>query len=945
MKSTTKSRSLGSAWIAPLLVGALLSAQVTIARAGTTASRELGQPDFVHNSPNTVDPQALSLNTTDRVGVAVDTSASPNHLYITDPGNNRVLGYSSVAALVNGGPATLVIGQPDLFSSAVGFTASSLNGPRGVAVDTSGNVYVADTANNRVLVFSNPFTIFGVSGQNSGFVASAVIGQGGDFTANSCNLGASAPNADTLCAPESVALDGSNNLYVADTSNNRVLEYSGPVSSSTFAANLVFGQFGSFITSIANNSGTSKDSLNFPGGVAIDKNNNLYVADSSNNRVLEYNTPLTVTGIAGSGDTSADQVWGQGGSFGTMTCNSGGASATTLCAPSKVALDAAANLYIDDTSSHRVLEYNEAANPPTNRTANLAIGQVDTSSASCNQGGGLTPSPSTLCFPSGTALDSAGELFVADTNNNRVLKYNTPLSTDEIASVVLGQSDLTHSATNLIDAASLNGPKQIAIDASASPNRIFVADTANNRVLGYRNAAAFVNNAPADLVIGEPDFRSNGGGATSSRFSSPQGVAVDSNGNLYVADTSNSRVLEFTAPFAGCSGTFPCVGGAANKVFGQSNFTASTCNIDNTMINANSLCFPRRVAVDLLGNLYVGDSSNNRVLEYDTPLSTTSVTGSGDTTADLVFGQGVTGKGTEFTTNDVNHPSNTVSTNSLFAPTGVTVDSNNNLYVADFSNSRVLEYNETVNATTPPGNVTASAVFGQLGAFSSKICNNVTESADSLCTPADVSTDASNNVYISDSGNNRDLQYLTPLVSGTTASVVWGQGGDFATGFANLAGIGPAASTLSNPNGVANDSASNFYIADTNNNRVLAYSSPFPPPGLVVAPPPSAGILSVPAQVRFKPTKLGRRDRRSIVVKNTGPVPVHIMSIDGDREFNYVSSCGSIIASGQSCTIQVTFAPITIGHRGGTLVISDDARSSPHIVDLLGRADRRRAGQ
>jgi len=458
-----------------------------------------------------------------------------------------VLGYNSVAALVNGGPATLVIGQPDLFASTAGSpTASSLNQPRGVAVDASGNVYVADTSNNRVLVYSNPFTAFGGTGQTSGFTATAVLGQGGDFTASSCNVGATTPSAETLCAPESVALDGSNNLYVADTSNNRVLEYTGPINSSTFAANVVFGQFGSFVTNTANNSGTSKDSLNGPSGVAIDKNNNLYVADASNNRVLEYDTPLTVTGITGSGDTSADQVWGQGGSFGTMTCNSGGTvSATNLCSPTKVALDASANLYVADTNNNRVLEYNEGANPPTNRTANIVLGQTNTTTGTCNQGGGLTPTATTLCAPSAAALDTAGDLFVADNTNNRVVKYNTPLSTDETANVELGQPDLVHSGTNLTDAASLDLPKQIAIDASAVPNRIFVADTSNNRVLGYRNAAAFANNAPADLVIGEPDFNSTIGGTTASRLSQPQGVAVDGSGNLYVADTSNSRVLEF----------------------------------------------------------------------------------------------------------------------------------------------------------------------------------------------------------------------------------------------------------------------------------------------------------------------------------------------------------------------------------------------------------------
>ena len=192
--------------------------------------------------------------------------------------------------------------------------------------------------------------------------------------------------------------------------------------------------------------------------MAIDKFNNLYVADASNNRVLEYNTPLSATVVTGSGDTSADQIWGQGGSFGTMTCNSGGVLATTLCSPTKVALDASANLFVADSSNNRVLEYNEGANPPTNRTANIVLGQTNTTTGTCNQGGGLTPTAAALCSPSAAALDTAGELFVADTNN-RVVKYNTPLSTDESASVEVGQTDLVHSGTNLTDATSLDQPR------------------------------------------------------------------------------------------------------------------------------------------------------------------------------------------------------------------------------------------------------------------------------------------------------------------------------------------------------------------------------------------------------------------------------------------------------------------------------------------------------
>src|SRR5262249_47942815 len=143
-------------------------------------------------------------------------------------------------------------------------------------------------------------------------VADLVFGQGGDFTANTPNEGG--VSADSLDAPLSIAFDNANNVYIADGTNHRVLEYNEPSSPPTHVtANMVFGQGGSMTLNACNNSGLSPSSLCAPFQIAFDDANNLYVADRSNDRVLVYNNPKAT-------DTSADVVFGQADNFTANGC-------------------------------------------------------------------------------------------------------------------------------------------------------------------------------------------------------------------------------------------------------------------------------------------------------------------------------------------------------------------------------------------------------------------------------------------------------------------------------------------------------------------------------------------------------------------------------------------------------------------------------------------------
>jgi uncharacterized membrane protein YgdD (TMEM256/DUF423 family) len=500
-------------------------------------------------------------------------------------------------------------------------------------------------------------------------------------------------------------------------------------------------------------------------------------------------------------------------------------------------------------------------------------------------------------------------LFVAAA----VVSPSIAMQGDTVADRVLGQDDFVHNAPSSSNASSLDNPYAVAVDQSATPNRLYVSDTLNSRVLGYNDVSTFINGGPADLVIGQPDFMStacNPDGVTASSLCQPQGLAVDLSGNLYVADNSNSRVLEYSTPFAGCAGTFPCVGGGAHLVFGQGGiFTSNILNEGG--LSADSLEYPLGVAVDAGGNVYVADTSNNRVLEYNTPLTT-------DTTADRVIGQ------PDFISDACNNGG--VSASSLCGPIGVTTDLSGNLYVADQSNNRVLEYNTPLTKDT-----IADHVFGQGGSFTSNSLFSPDElTANSLNFPAGVALDSSGDLYISDTGNHRVLEFNTPLTN-DTADVVFGQGGDFSSALCNAGGL--SASSLCHPFAAAVDSSDNLYIADKDNNRVLEYDNPL---GLTTS-------MTATASLAFGNAVVGETIAKSLTIHNTGKTnPLDISgATPSDPEYAVISggSCGAIpitVAPKKTCTITVAFTPSALGPHSATLTLSDNGATGSQTVSLGG---------
>ncbi len=354
-----------------------------------------------------------------------------NHLFVPDSANNRVLLYHHPKT--NGQNADVVLGQPDFVTTTFSATSSTMSFPGSSTQDLLGkNVYVGDASNCRVLGFKKPFT--------NGEAATLVIGAP-DFTTSCTNIGG-VPTASSLGFTGGVALDWKGNLWVADLGNNRVLRFPRPFTNGE-AADVVLGQ-ADFVSSNCNGAtGTvSQSTLCRPSGIAFDLQGDLWVADSNNNRVLEFRPPFTT-------DMNASVELGQPAAtaFTSNAVNNGGVSASSLDYPTGVGFDLLhKRLWVADRYNNRVLMYD--ARFRNGMAAELVLGQPDFVSSNVNQGL-PAPTAATLDNPDGIVIHLTGDVWVGDTQNNRTLKFSAQCKKNgENASLVLGQPNFTQNAAN-----------------------------------------------------------------------------------------------------------------------------------------------------------------------------------------------------------------------------------------------------------------------------------------------------------------------------------------------------------------------------------------------------------------------------------------------------------------------------------------------------------------
>ncbi len=647
----------------------------------------------------------------DPIAVAADSSGN---IYIADDTDNRIRKVDK-----NGIISTFAgTGIPGLSGDLGQANAAQLNTPMGIALDSKGNMYVADEGNFVIRRISADGTINTIAGNG-----------------NPSAAGDNGPAASAQIDPSAVALDTQGNYYIADGYNYRIRKVDSNGIITTIAGTGRFGYSG-------DNGPAASATIGYVTDLTVDNAGNIYLADYDNFAVRKIDPTGMITTIAG------------GITFGSVD---GGVPATTaIMIPSGVALDGSGSLYISDTDLNNTVLWRVDLSSGIIYVV-AGTGQVGF------QGDGGVAMAAELSDPGGLVF-SNGTLYFADTGNSRVRKVaNGTINT------IAGTSIRNNGPAT---AAFLNLPEGLAIDSTGD---IVVADTGDyearrflsggninafGQLLGTpygvaadhsgnfyvtEEEAAYPSENPHVLKI-EPDgttsiiagngadgYGGDGEPATGAGINLPQGIAVDQTGNIYFADSGNHRVRMIDA-----QGNIHTVAGNGSALFSGDGGKATAAGMD-----------PVDVAVDSLGDVFIADAKNSRIREVAANGVITTVAGSGV--------PGYIGDG------------GSAIAAALRAPTGIAVDQTGNLYIADFGNSVVRRVTSGGLITTIAGNGTLTPSSGDGG-----------PAAAATLSSWGVKVDKAGNVYVTDWFNDR-VRQLTPLVVKSAAMTIVSGNGQSAT--------------------------------------------------------------------------------------------------------------------------------------------------------------------
>ena len=617
--------------------------------------------------------QATSASLNVPYGVAVD---SAGNLYIADSWNNRIRKVTAASGIITtiAGNGTATFG-----GDGAQATLAGLNNPQGIAIDSAGNLYITDMGNNRIR------KVTAASG-----IITTVDGMGG-----------------SLNNPRGVTIDSAGNLYIADTGNNRIFK----VAADTGIITIVAGNGSQSFCGDGYPATTA--CLKYPSGVTIDSVGNLYISDLGNYRIRKVSaTSGIITTVAGNG-------------AGTFGGDMGPATSASINYSYGVAVDKTGNLYIADFFNNRIRKVTATSGIIT------TIAGRDTNFFG---GDGTNATSANLYNPSGVAVDSAKNLYIADTLNNRIRKVAA--GTGVITTVAGNDTGTFAGDGGAATSSSLYSPFGVAVD---SARNLYIADSSNNRIRKVTAATGIITTVAGNGAgtYNYGTFSGDGGAATSAGLNHPNGVAVDSTGNLYIADSQNNRIRKVAA----VSGIITTAAGTGDEYSPIGDGGAAT---------SAGLSYPNGVAVDSTGNLYIADTGNNRIRKV------TAATGIITTVAGNDDWNGGDGDAATLAV--------------LNSPLGVSVDSAGNVYIADTGNNRIRKV-AAINGiiTTVAGNST----IGEGG-------DGGLTTLASLNNPTGVTVDSFGHLYIADRYNNRIRKILK--LGNASAAISYSPAGPYKLG-------------------------------------------------------------------------------------------------------------------------------------------------------------------
>jgi trimeric autotransporter adhesin len=596
--------------------------------------------------------------------------------------------------------------------------SSTIAQPWGLTFDASGNLYLADSYTGRIRRVNGSGMITTIVGTTQGF--------SGD--------GDSSLFAQ-LAMPKTMALDKNGNLYIADHQNHRIRKVSTAGIISTVAGNGTAGFSG-------DGGPATSATLNGPFGVAVDSQGNIFIGDTSNHRLRKVRTDGIITTVAGNGVVG----YSGDGTLGTQT---------SLNRPMGIVFDSAGNLYIGDCTNRRLRKLTPAG---------IISTVAGNGSTGFSGDGGLAISASFRNVMD-VAIDGAGNLYIADFGNHRIRKVSTSgIVTTVAGNGVAGYSGNGGSATS----ASLNKPTGVAVDSAGN---LYISDSENHQI---RKVSSGIINA----IAGNGSRNGDGGLAARARLDEPYALIEDTVGNLYICDRWQHVVRKVSAS----TGVITTIAG----ISGTMGFSG-----DGGPATAAMLAAPWDMAFDASGNLYIVDALNNRIRKINSSGIITTVAGNGT----ILGGDG--GPATSA---------------GLFNPYGVAIDPAGQMYIADSLSHCIRKVNTSGIISTIAGTALVSGSTGDGG-----LAKNA-----KLRQPYIVRLDSNGNLFVLDSFNSK-VRKIDP--SGVITRVA-GSGKDFVDNIGFSGDGGQATSAmLYYPFGLSLDNLGNIFIADTGNNCIRKVNS------------------------------------------------------------------------------------------------------------------------